>query len=95
MECDWEALELARFPGQSGFRVRLSGTLRDVIDQTQKLTGREIERAYVDKGFLGALDHEDPDADRKVPKAISPVVPCSAWTAKANKRVQFGYGLHT
>src|SRR6202040_1799990 len=32
--------------------------------------------------------------DRKVPKAISPVDPCSAWTAKANKRVQFGYGLN-
>ena len=37
--------------------------------------------------FLGALDDEDPDADRKVPKAISPVDP-SAWTSKANKRVQ-------
>src|ERR1700674_1258726 len=44
--------------------------------------------------FLGALDDEDPDADRKVPKLISPVDPCSAWTAKANKRVQFGYGLN-
>ncbi len=44
--------------------------------------------------FLGALDDEDHDADRKVPKAISPVDPCSAWTAKANKRVQFGYGLN-
>src|ERR1700681_2681343 len=44
--------------------------------------------------FLGALDDEDPNADRKVPKAISPVDPCSAWTAKANKRVQFGYGLN-
>jgi transposase, IS5 family len=28
-------------------------TLREVIDQTQKLTGREIERAYVDKGYRG------------------------------------------
>ncbi len=28
-------------------------TLRDVIDQTQKLTGRQIERAYVDKGYRG------------------------------------------
>ena len=44
--------------------------------------------------FLGALDDEDPDADRKLPKAISPVDPCSDWTAKANKRVQFGYGLN-
>ncbi len=32
--------------------------------------------------------------DRKVPKVISPSDPCSAWTAKANKRVQFGYGLN-
>jgi Transposase DDE domain len=44
--------------------------------------------------FLTALDDEDPDADRKLPKAISPVDPCSAWTARANKRVQFGYGLN-
>src|SRR6266540_458705 len=44
--------------------------------------------------FLAALDDEDPTADRKLPKVISPVDPCSAWTAKANKRVQFGYGLN-
>ena len=44
--------------------------------------------------FLASLDDEDPDADRKPPKVISPVDPCSAWTAKANKRVQFGYGLN-
>jgi transposase len=44
--------------------------------------------------FLAALDDADPNADRKSPKMISPVDPCSAWTAKANKRVQFGYGLN-
>ena len=44
--------------------------------------------------FLTALDEEDANADRKPPKVISPVDPCSAWTAKANKRVQFGYGLN-
>src|SRR5204863_4233789 len=44
--------------------------------------------------FLSALDDNDLDADRKLPKVISPVDPCSAWTAKANKRVQFGYGLN-
>src|SRR6201988_531715 len=43
--------------------------------------------------FLTALDDDDPVANRKLPKVISPVDPCSAWTAKANKRVQFGYGL--
>jgi transposase len=44
--------------------------------------------------FLTALDDEGTNADRKLPKVISPVDPCSAWTAKANKRVQFGYGLN-
>ena len=44
--------------------------------------------------FLGGLEDQDPDANRKLPKAISPTDPCSAWTAKANKRVQFGYGLN-
>ena len=44
--------------------------------------------------FLTAIDDEDPNADRKLPKVISPTDPCSAWTAKANKRVQFGYGLN-
>jgi hypothetical protein len=44
--------------------------------------------------FLAAFNDGDADADRKPPKVISPVDPCSAWTAKANKRVQFGYGLN-
>src|SRR5215469_17008871 len=44
--------------------------------------------------FLTAFDEEGADAERKPPKVISPVDPCSAWTAKANKRVQFGYGLN-
>ena len=44
--------------------------------------------------FLTAIDDDDPSADRKLPKVISPTDPCSAWTAKANKRVQFGYGLN-
>ena len=41
---------------------------------------------------LGAETEHNPD--RKPPKVISPSDPCSAWTAKANKRVQFGYGLN-
>ncbi len=28
-------------------------TLKDVIEETQALTGREIERVYVDKGYRG------------------------------------------
>jgi IS5 family transposase len=34
-------------------------TLRDVIEDTQKLTGYEIERGYVDKGYRGH-DAENP-----------------------------------
>jgi len=33
-------------------------------------------------------------SERQPPKVISPSDPQSAWTAKANKRVQFGYGLN-
>ena len=44
--------------------------------------------------FLSAFDNDDPHADRKLPKVISPVDPCAAWTARTNKRVQFGYGLN-
>jgi hypothetical protein len=44
--------------------------------------------------FLASLDDEDLNIDRKPAKVVSPVDPCSAWTAKANKRVQFGYGLN-
>jgi len=44
--------------------------------------------------FLGGLDDDNPHARRKPPKLVSPSDPCSAWTAKANKRVQFGYGLN-
>src|SRR5712672_3264582 len=45
--------------------------------------------------YLAALEGEtEPNPERKPPKVISPSDPCSAWTAKANKRVQFGYGLN-
>src|SRR5215813_4457884 len=44
--------------------------------------------------FLAGLADEEPNADRTRPKVLSPTDPCSAWTAKANKRVQFGYGLN-
>ena len=47
------------------------------------------------KEYLAALEAEtEPNPDRKAPKVISPSDPCSAWTAKANKRVRFGYGLN-
>ena len=36
-------------------------TLKDVIEKTERLTGREIERAYVDKGYRG---HHAPNPGR-------------------------------
>jgi hypothetical protein len=61
----------------------------------------EIEWSFPDrqkravKEYLAALEAEiEPHPDRKPPKVISPSDPCSAWTAKANKRVQLGYGLN-
>src|ERR1700704_1090832 len=44
----------------------------------------------------GDSDDGEPEVepDRRPPKVISPSDPQSAWTAKANKRVLFGYGLN-
>jgi len=44
--------------------------------------------------FLSGLADARAEVGRKPPKVVSPTDPCSAWTAKANKRVQFGYGLN-
>ena len=62
-------------------------TMRRSTGPTPSLDTRPVRQ------YLAALD-PDPDPDRKAPKAISLSDPCSAWMAKANKRVQFGYGLN-
>ena len=46
-----------------------------------------------DSGTDGGGAQRQPP-NRKAPKVISLSDPASAWTAKANKRVQFGYGLN-
>jgi Transposase DDE domain len=63
------------------------------------LTALEVEAATEgdtpDDGASGGPEHKPPRRyERKPPKVISPSDPQSAWTAKANKRVQFGYGLN-
>jgi transposase len=61
--------------------------------ESQIAEQREIERD-------GQQEDHGPETPRrrkwrrKTPKVISPSDPMSAWTAKANKRVQFGYGLN-
>ena len=68
---------------------RYHGKAPDEIDWSDpKRQTRAVEE------FLSALEDDDPNVDRTIPKVISPSDPCSAWTAKANKRVQFGYGLN-
>jgi IS5 family transposase len=47
----------ARGPRRPG-RPYDGHTLRTAIEDTQKLTGREIERVYVDKGYRG---HDAPN----------------------------------
>jgi len=68
---------------------RYHGESPDEIDwsRTERRTRAVAE-------FLTALESGGENPDRKPPKVISPTDPCSAWTAKANKRVQFGYGLN-
>ena len=68
---------------------RYHGKAPDEIDWSQC---ERQSRAVAD--YLAALEHEEPDPERKAPKIISLSDPASAWTAKANKRVQFGYGLN-
>jgi len=68
---------------------RYHGVAPDEIDWTDE---QRQKRAV--KEYLAAMDGADPDPARKAPKVISPSDPASAWTAKANKRVQFGYGLN-
>ena len=86
---------------------RYHGKVPDELDwtdaQRQKravaeyLAGLEAEtqvQEVVDSGDSGSDGKLTAAADRKPPKVISPSDPSSAWTAKANKRVQFGYGLN-
>jgi transposase len=79
---------------------RYHGKAPDEIDWSD---AQRQKRAVAE--YLAALEAEhqakeaEADAvkrspDRKAPKVISPCDPASAWTAKANKRVQFGWGLN-
>jgi len=67
---------------------RYHGMAPDEIDWSDPALDTRAAREY-----LAALDLE-PNPARKPPKLISPSDPAAAWTAKANKRVQFGYGLN-
>ena len=95
----WSAMAMGLVKGE-GFAVdasvleanasRYHGKVPEELDWTEQQRQTRAVREY-----LAALDQAaEPNPDRKAPKVISPSDPSSAWTAKANKRVQFGYGLN-
>src|SRR5205807_8034518 len=86
---------------------RYHGKAPDELDWTEKQRQKRAVAEYL--AVLGAEAAIEDDAsnesggpeskrqrryERQPPKVISPSDPQSAWTAKANKRVQFGYGLN-
>jgi transposase len=95
----WASMAMGLVKGE-GFAVdasvleanasRYHGKAPDDLDWTDK---QRQTRAVAE--YLAALNEAaEPNPDRKPPKVISRSDPSSAWTAKANKRVQFGYGLN-
>src|SRR5262249_39993268 len=88
---------------------RYHGKAPDELDWTEKqqrkravaeyLAALEAEAAVEsdalpDRESGGAEGKRRRRYERPPPKVTSPSDPQSAWTAKANKRVQFGYGLN-
>src|SRR5262245_23030540 len=61
----------------------------DALDVTRQAQAESNSDNGMDEG---GAERQPPQ--RKAPKVISPSDPASAWTAKADKRVQFGYGLN-
>src|SRR5262245_10571709 len=104
----WEGLAVAGSVMEAN-ASRYHGKAPDELDWTEKqrqkravaeyLAALEAEAATegdaadVDTGG-GPEGKRQRRYERQPPKVISPSDPQSAWTAKANKRVQFGYGLN-
>ena len=87
----------SRYHGKAPDELDWTDAQRQKRAVAEYLAGLEVE-AQVQQGGDSRDGGSDgtPTAtsDRKPPKVISPSDPSSAWTAKANKRVQFGYGLN-
>src|ERR1700750_1916078 len=87
----------SRYHGKAPDELDWTDAQRQKRAVAEYLAGLEVE-AQVQQGgdSRGGGSDGTPTAtsDRKPPKVISPSDPSSAWTAKANKRVQFGYGLN-
>ena len=90
----------SRYHGKAPDEIEWTDAQRQKRAVAEYLAGLEAEAASPDEldggnaGGDSSGGEGQPRADRKPPKVISPSDPSSAWTAKANKRVQFGYGLN-
>jgi transposase len=87
----------SRYHGKAPNELEWTDAQRQKRAVAEYLAGLEVERqVQQDADSRGGGSDGTPTAapDRKPPKVISPSDPSSAWTAKANKRVQFGYGLN-
>ena len=87
----------SRYHGKAADELDWSDAQRQQRAVAEYLAALEAQAA-VEAGHDNDADGSDDDArltaNRKPPKVISPSDPQSAWTAKANKRVLFGYGLN-
>jgi hypothetical protein len=87
----------SRYYGKAPDELDWSDAQRQKRAVVEYLAGLEAEAQFQEGGNSRGADSDGkrtPKPDRKPPKVISPSDPSSAWIAKANKRVQFGYGLN-
>jgi len=87
----------SRYHGKAPDELDWSDAQRQKRAVAEYLAGLEAEAHAQEDGASGGSGSDGTPTttpDRKPPKVISPSDPSSAWTAKANKRVQFGYGLN-
>src|SRR6201998_2812776 len=87
----------SRYHGKAPDELDWTDAQRQKRAVAEYLAGLEAEAQVQqggDSGGGGSDGRPTAAPDRKPPKVISPSDPSSAWTAKANKRVQFGYGLN-
>jgi transposase len=89
----------SRYHGQAPNELDWTDAQRQKRPVSEYLAALEAEAAIEsdtpDDGAGGDPENKRPRRyERRPPKVISPSDPQSAWTAKANKRVQFGYGLN-
>jgi hypothetical protein len=87
----------SRYHGKAPGELDWTDAQRQKRAVAEYLAGLEAEAQVQNDGDSrdgGSDGKPTAKPDRKQPKVISPSDPSSAWTAKANKRVQFGYGLN-